>query len=523
MRRASSVAVSLARFVAVFVPVAVALAALALPVGRVRAAEPTACAATFTAPSGLTPAGEAVRRWVERAPLHGVDVALDPAALAPRAPGDAAARAAAEQAWADALERLVAELPARPRQVPILQELPAHHYLSPDVLWRDAPPPVAAPEAVAAACSAAAEGQLDAWLAARLPAHPQYARLVAAAEAYAAVCAPGEWAPVVLPKDAKAFDGPEVATAIQARLAREGFYAGQPTGAWDDAARAAVAAYRAARQLPPAKTGVVDADLVAALNVPCRDRLAQIELNARRWRVSAWRGEATSVQVNLAAQELRYFRDGALAMTQRTVVGSTKYWFDPKRRQKVFIQSTPILADSISRIILNPEWAVPARIARNELDAEVVKDPDYVAKHHFRLVDGPTGKTYIQASGPWNALGQIKILFPNEESVYLHDTPGKKAFDLTVRALSHGCVRVQNAVDFGFALLAGDAATGGAPFDEAAMRERLKWVGGYVIDLKTEVPVFLEYYTVSVGEDGALRFHPDIYGYDAESLPRLVR
>ena len=115
-----------------------------------------------------------------------------------------------------------------------------------------------------------------------------------------------------------------------------------------------------------------------------------------------------------------------------------------------------------------------------------------------------------------NALGVIKILFPNDEDVYLHDTPKKGAFKLAVRALSHGCVRVQNALDFGLQLLVDDAAKAGRPFDAEALRSRAGRGGSIIFDLATEVPVFLEYYTASVDDAGLVRFHPDVYAYDVD-------
>jgi murein L,D-transpeptidase YcbB/YkuD len=283
---------------------------------------------------------------------------------------------------------------------------------------------------------------------------------------------------------------------------------------WDEATENALAAFRRTHQIPA--KGIAEQDLIAALNVPCEERLATLVLNVRRWRHSGWRSEMTRVEVNVAGQELRYVRDGELVMTQRTIVGSTRWYFDHDLKRRINVHATPILSDQIARVVVNPYWAVPPRIAKNEIDVEVAKDPTYLEKHNMQLVTSERGRTYIQAPGVGNALGVIKILFPNDEDVYLHDTPKKGAFDLAVRALSHGCVRVQNAVDFGLSILAHDAQRAGRAFDEAALRERLGKTGPLIHDLTEQVPVFLEYYTASVGDDGAVRFHPDIYAYDAE-------
>jgi len=279
--------------------------------------------------------------------------------------------------------------------------------------------------------------------------------------------------------------------------------------------RGALTAFREARQIKD--RGVADRLLYDALNVPCAARLATLSLNARRWRVSGWQAEPSWVEVNLAGQELRYYRDGALVRHERTVVGSDAWYFHKPLGRRLYSNASPILTDHISRIVINPEWAVPARIAMNEIDPEIAKDPTYLERHGFRKVTSATGGyTYIQAAGAGNALGQIKILFPNSESVYLHDTPKRAAFRLAVRARSHGCVRVENALDLGVDLLAADAAAAGQPFDEEAVRMQV-YRGSRNYDLVRQIPVLWEYYTASVDEAGQVRFHPDIYNYDAET------
>jgi len=429
---------------------------------------------------------------------------------------------AVERALDNALAYLVAELPPAPRTTPVLSDAATGFYNSPDITWRGTPLRVPSPEALAAARDAARDGRLDAYLTGLLPAHPQYLRLVAAAERYAGICASGGWGVVAAPRIGKKkgwLPPPEVAQVLQTRLAREGYYpppGTPPSGVWDADTEAALAVYRAARQVPA--KGIDDPDLIAALAVPCEARLATLELNVQRWRVTAWQREPTFVEVNVAAQELRYVRDHELVMTQRTIVGATKWYFDKDLKRRLNLHATPILSDHISRIVVNPIWAVPPKIAKNEIDLEVAKDPTYLERHRIQLVTSERGRTYIQSPGPDNALGVIKILFPNDESVYLHDTPKKGAFRLAVRALSHGCVRVQNAVDFGVALLRADAEVAGRPFDEPAVRSRAGRGGSVVIDLTVEVPVFLEYYTASVDDAGTVRFHPDIYAYDAEVI-----
>jgi len=477
----------------------------------------------FTRTDGLSGAGQELAAWLRHAHLHGLDLALDPIVTRWLDPAQRAAEPAldrtqheVERALAAGLARLVAELPARPRTTAILEHPQHRYYLSPDVTWRGAPHPEAASEDIAAAVQAAREGRLDAHLRALAPQHPQYARLVLAGERYASLCAAGGWPALERPKHDKAAAKPEVARALQERLALEGFYDGAASGVWDDATRAALEAFREARQIKD--RGVADRLLYDALNVPCQDRLRTLALNARRWRFSAWHALPTWVEVNLAGQELRFYRDGALVRHVRTVVGGADSYLHKGLGRRVFPNASPILTDHIERIVINPQWAVPARIAMNEIDKAIEKDPTYLEKHRFvKLTTKSGGYQYIQQPGAGNALGQIKILFPNSEDVYLHDTAKRAAFRHAVRALSHGCVRVQDALELGIDLLATDAAASAQAFDEGAVRRQVH-AGSRTYELVHGVPVLFEYYTASVDETGRVKFHPDIYTYDAETL-----
>lgn len=521
----------------------------------------------FVAGAGLSAAGTELVGLIAKARLHAIDVTLPEAVTAlatnakpvaaPQVPAgaieaawgqsegadrlDAAAKAlakqlayqpaaadidaqvAAEVALTQALATLVAGLPAKPRTIAVLEHPELGYYLSPDVQWRDQPAPSPTLEAMTAAFAAAREGRLGSHLEGLAPTHPQYTALVKAAERYEGICQAGPWGELAVPKAGKPDKNkqvtytPEAITALQTRLAREGFYSGVANGAWDEATQAAVMEARRVRHLKT-KTPDYDKDLVGALNVPCDERLATLIRNVKRWRYTAWTGQHEWVQVNLAGQIVRLYRDDKLVMLQRTVVGSDKSYFSKSWGRRHWRNATPILTDEIETVIVNPEWNVPGRIAREEIGPEIDKDPTYLDKHKFKVREGKDGATYYtQESGPGNALGRIKVLFPNTESVYLHDTPGKAAFNQPVRALSHGCVRVQNAVDFGAEIVRADFAKQGIPFEAQAIKDIV--AGSHrqrVFDLVHKVPVFLEYYTASVDEDGAVWFHPDVYGYDLE-------
>jgi len=482
----------------------------------------------FARPAGLTDAGQVVVKWVRDARFHGLELTPDPAVeawlLQPSEASDGVERTLQAQ-----LAQLVAELAPRPRMLPVLDDPETRFYPTPDILWRNVAGPTASTEALNAAQRAAEDGTLDTHLASLLPTHPQYRRLVEAASRYDAMCQAGGFPSVARPVVKRPKPGrtkyttpkDDYAQALQARLVAEGFLAATdpsaPSSVWDDATRTALSLWLTSRQLPQPGGLLLD-DLHVALDKSCEGLVASLTLNAKRWRHSAWRGEPTFVEVNIAAQELRYVRDGALVMSQRTVVGSNKWYFDTDLKRRLNLHATPVLTDEITRIVVNPIWAVPPRIALNVIDKEVAKDPTYLEKKRIQLVTSARGRTYIQSPGAENALGVIKILFPNDEDVYLHDTPKKGPFKLAVRALSHGCVRVQNALDFGLQLLIDDAARAGQPFDAESLRKRAGRGGSIIFDLASEIPVFLEYYTASVDDSGLVRFHPDIYAYDVDPV-----
>jgi len=120
-----------------------------------------------------------------------------------------------------------------------------------------------------------------------------------------------------------------------------------------------------------------------------------------------------------------------------------------------------------------------------------------------------------QRPGRGNALGAVKFLFPNKHAVYLHDTPSKRLFNRDRRALSHGCVRVQNPFDFAQALLKNEPRLSGAKV------RRMVGGGEKWLNTARHIPVHLTYFTRVVGEDGVLRRFDDIYGYDARVQRKL--
>jgi murein L,D-transpeptidase YcbB/YkuD len=239
--------------------------------------------------------------------------------------------------------------------------------------------------------------------------------------------------------------------------------------------------------------GVVGPATRAALAAPGEERIAQLALNLERWRWLADDLGRRNVVVDLGGQELVATESGRTVLRMNVVVGTSR-------------TPTPTMADEIAYLVVNPSWYVPASIVHGEIDPRLARDPGYLRRNGYeRLANG----LLRQRPGPGNALGRLKFIFPNHHSVYLHDTPSRHLFERPSRAFSHGCVRIADPRGFADWLLADQP--------ELGQIDRLLARGAEQrIDLAEKVPVYLLYWTASVGEDGEVRFHRDVYGQDAK-------
>lgn len=195
---------------------------------------------------------------------------------------------------------------------------------------------------------------------------------------------------------------------------------------------------------------------------------------------------ATRIDVNTAATVLDYWRDGQHAGRRRVVTGEPGW-------------ETPQLQSPIVRLVAHPIWRVPDSIWEDEL-AE--KGPAYYAANHMEFRDGKL----VQLPGPKNALGEVKFDMENDQSIYLHDTPAKALFGEAERHRSHGCIRVEGAVDFAMQLAS----------EQGVLPELQKGLAKgdeSFIKLKQPIPVRLLYRTAYL-DGGTVRIVPDVYGWD---------
>jgi len=226
-----------------------------------------------------------------------------------------------------------------------------------------------------------------------------------------------------------------------------------------------------------------------------------------------------AVCVNIPEFRLAILRDGREEYTTRVVVGTTK-------------NQTPIFSDTIRHIVVNPYWNVPSSIIRGEIAPAVLRNPGYIDSQNMDLLYNgqavsPWQVDWTQVSatnfpfrvrqrpGAGNALGQIKFLFPNKHDVYLHDTPSKSLFSRSYRAFSHGCIRVQNPMEFAEALTANEPAISRASL-EAMFGPKERWVNP-----ERQIPVHLAYFTLRVGDDGSLRAFGDVYGHNEKLIAAM--
>jgi murein L,D-transpeptidase YcbB/YkuD len=261
--------------------------------------------------------------------------------------------------------------------------------------------------------------------------------------------------------------------------------------------------------------GRVGAETFAALNVTAAARATQIEVNLRRWQAAPELGP-TYIRVNTAAQTLELVKAGALALRMPVIVGDRRH-------------PTPEFVAHATGVLFNPPWNVPTSIVAKEIVPRLRRDPGYLARENIRILgrdadpygQGIDWKRFTakaglprlrQDPGPRNALGLIKFDVPNPHDVYLHDTPGKALFAKSVRAFSHGCIRVSQPRELALALL-GEGWTM-AMIDEATEAGTTRRV-----PLASDVPVHVAYFTAFIGPDGTVAFRQDIYGRDNVAPP----
>lgn len=269
--------------------------------------------------------------------------------------------------------------------------------------------------------------------------------------------------------------------------------------------------------------GLVGNRTRAELNRSVERRIVQLQLNMERCR---WLPDSLGdryLLVNIPAFALHVVEAGKRVDTMRAIVGK-------KRRQ------TPIMSGRMTYLEFNPYWNIPRKIARRDILPKAIADPGFLVRQGIRVFDGWDGQAVEldPTQLPWedlsarsfpyrlrqdpstvNALGQVKFIFPNRHSVYIHDTPGKALFLRQERHLSSGCVRVEAPLALAQHLLNEQGWDRDRVHDTIAQRKRKTVV------LDRPVPVHLVYFTAWADAEGTVNFRQDVYGRDRTLLAAL--
>ena len=359
-----------------------------------------------------------------------------------------------------------------------------------------------------------AQGGIDAGLGRLKPDAPMYNALVQALAEYRAIEARGGWGviaegPTLRPGDS----GPRIAQ-LRRRLQAEGDPGATPVAdeqSFDAGLEQAVVHFQRRYRLDA--DGIVGKRTLAAMNVPITRRIGQIRVNLERARMLRDIPD-TAVIVDIAGFEVSLYRNGQRLFQGRAQVGR------PYR-------STPVFSDRITYIEFNPTWTVPPTIYKKDVLPAIKNDPGYLKKKNMQVltmegaeVDPATidwqrypaqGFPYMirQRPGPDNALGRLKIMFPNEHMVYLHDTPSRDLFNRSERTFSSGCIRVEHADQLA-ALLLDDPAQ----WDLAAIDATIEGQKTRRVSLRQPMPIYLVYWTVQVLDNGEVQFKRDPYDRD---------
>ena len=232
--------------------------------------------------------------------------------------------------------------------------------------------------------------------------------------------------------------------------------------------------------------GIIGGNTLNALNAGPAWRARQLAIAMERLRWLPRNPPGTRIDVNTAAAFLDYWRDGGRADHRKVVVGEAD-------------KPTPQLQAPIVRLVAKPTWTVPKGIGVKEL---ADKSPAWLQENQYVL----KGDQYVQLSGPKNSLGLVKFDMADKEAIYLHDTPAKAMFGMDDRHRSHGCVRVENAVEFATALAQQEGIFD--KFEEAMQQDDESF-----LKLADPIPVRLLYQT-AFWDGSKVQFRQDVYGWD---------
>jgi len=292
------------------------------------------------------------------------------------------------------------------------------------------------------------------------------------------------------------------------------------SGLFDQVLKIAVINYQQRHGLK--QDGLVGKETLAEMNKTIEYRIDQVRVNMERIR---WLPDSFGekyILVNLPEYKLRYYEKGCLLEEMKIVIGEIENY-------------TPVLKDTLRYIVFNPVWNLPRSIAVKEKLPRIKSDSTYLERYDYILLKGsyisndtinPDSVNWsdidkenfpfymVQKPGKYNALGRVKFLFPNHHAIYLHDTPSEHLFDVHLRDLSHGCIRLERPFQLALKILRG----------HMTWIEMLDILGSEettTITLDEMVKVHFLYFTAWVDDKNRINFRKDLYNFDRMTAVKL--
>lgn len=264
--------------------------------------------------------------------------------------------------------------------------------------------------------------------------------------------------------------------------------------------------------------GVIGKNTIDKLNTPIEEKIKVLRVNLERMRWLPRNLGERYILINIPAYKLKLYEQNKVQLKMDVIVGKKKF-------------PTPVFSHKMSEVIVNPYWKIPQTIVKNEIIPKLAKDSDYLIKENIKVFENwdvnslefdvskvdwnmyvnndligtpkEAPMRFIQTPGGSNPLGRVKFLFPNQYSVYLHDTPEKQYFKMKEKTLSHGCIRLEKPFELFENILTINK-------DDIKVIENLE-ESDYKLNKK--IPIHIVYLTAWV-ENDKLQFRDDIYNYD---------
>ncbi len=317
----------------------------------------------------------------------------------------------------------------------------------------------------------------------------------------------GGWNSIDL--DNKAYrtgDSAEAVLALKKRLTITGDYTGEEITSYFTT-ELELGLQHAQKRFGLNPDGVLGNQTVKQLNVSVKDRIEQILINMERLKWMPNESSGIRLIANIPEFRLHVFKGNQQEFSMKIVVGTAAH-------------NTVIFTDSLDYVVFNPYWNIPRSIVRNETLPAMQRNSHYLSRNNMEQTGFSNGLPVIrQKPGPDNALGRVKFIFPNNYSIYFHDTPAKSLFNLQDRAFSHGCVRLDEPEKLAQFLLRDNP-----DWPESRIHDNITNGGKNTwVKLTNKIPVYLVYFTAWVTKEGNLNFADDIYGHDGRMRAMMFK